>query len=281
MVFTNFLISSEWLIKELNQGNEFFVFDASWYLPNENKNAKNEFLTCHIKDSYFFDIDKISETKTSLPHMLPSKKIFENYLSKFGVKTDSHIVIYSNSNLSSATRVWWTLKYFGHKKISILNGGLTNWKNHQGLTSNINSKIHNNSNYKIDKINYRLKVSFDNVLDCSKKNNPMDLIIDLRPEDRFLGIKREPREGIISGTIPNSINIPFNLFLTKNKFLKKSKISSIINKFNLSQKNRIICTCGSGITACTLAFLLHLLGHNNWSVYDGSWVEWSQKYNSN
>ena len=112
-----------------------------------------------------------------------------------------------------------------------------------------------------------------------KINDKKTLIIDARPKKRFLGIQQEPRKNLKKGNIPGSINIPFtSLVDKKGRFLSKSVLKKRFEKqINFSFIKEIICTCGSGVTACNIIFGLNLLGVQNIKLYDGSWAEWGKK----
>jgi len=105
------------------------------------------------------------------------------------------------------------------------------------------------------------------------------LIIDARPKNRFLGLEAEPRKNLKKGNIPGSINIPFSSLVDKKgRFLSKSILKKKIEKqVNFSFIKEIICTCGSGVTACNIIFGLNLLGVQNLKLYDGSWAQWGKK----
>ena len=107
----NQLVSTEWLNKNLDKVK---VLDASWHLPNVERNALEEYKFNHITNSVFFDIDKNSNQNTGLPHMLPSKKEWENIVSNFGIDNSDHVIVYDNSDVFSSCRVWYTFLYFGH-----------------------------------------------------------------------------------------------------------------------------------------------------------------------
>ena len=198
------LVSTDWLEKNLNNVR---IFDGSWHLPSSNRNALNEFKSAHIKNSNFFDIDKNSNHKSSLPHMLPKKDNWETIMSEPGVKNSDHIVIYDNSGVFSACRCWFTFLYFGHdlKKLSVLDGGLKKWK--------LENKLISNNTIKINKSSYVAKENKELV----KDKNQIDenilkkkfKVIDARSKARFDGKEKEPREGIRSGSIPNSYCLPF------------------------------------------------------------------------
>ena len=112
-----------------------------------------------------------------------------------------------------------------------------------------------------------------------KNKDKKTIIIDARPRNRFLGLEEEPRKNLKKGNIPGSINIPFtDLVDKKGRFLSKSVLKKKFEKkINFSFIKRIICTCGSGITACNIIFGLDLLGVQNIKLYDGSWAEWGKK----
>merc|ERR1712185_46888 len=84
-----------------------------------------------ITNSVFFDIDKYSNQKTNLPHMLPSKEDWEIIVSNLGINNSDHIIVYDNSEVFSSCRVWYTFLYFGHDPdlISVLDGNFEKWVN--------------------------------------------------------------------------------------------------------------------------------------------------------
>ena len=128
------LVSTEWLNKNLNNVK---ILDASWHLPNINRNSFEEYKTDHIVNSIFFDIDKYSNQRTNLPHMLPSKDDWEIIISNLGIKNNDHVIVYDNSDVFSSCRVWYTFLYFGHdpELISVLNGNFKKWKREKLPTS--------------------------------------------------------------------------------------------------------------------------------------------------
>ena len=122
----NNLVSTNWLLINLNNPN-IIILDCSWYLPSDNIKGKTEYLIEHLPGSLYFDIEKISDIRSKLPHMLPSAKMFEKNIQHMGIDNNSIIITYSKSNLMGASRVWWMFKYFGHNKIAVLDGGIDKW----------------------------------------------------------------------------------------------------------------------------------------------------------
>ena len=130
----NQLVTTDWLNKNIEKVK---ILDASWHLPNANRNSFEEYKTDHILKSIFFDIDKNSNQKTNLPHMLPSKEDWEIIVSNLGISNSDHIVVYDNSDVFSSCRVWYTFLYFGHdpKHISVLDGGFKKWISEKRTTT--------------------------------------------------------------------------------------------------------------------------------------------------
>ena len=125
------LVKAQWLRQVMLQNVKHLrVLDASWHLPNENRDPRKEFLAHRIPGAKFFDIDACVDKTSPYEHMLPSTEDFSNYVRSLGIHNDSHVVVYDNnekSGLFSAPRVWWMLRAFGHERVSILDGGFPKW----------------------------------------------------------------------------------------------------------------------------------------------------------
>ena len=121
------LTETDELDRELD-APDLVIVDASWYMPGEGKNAREEYLAEHIPGAIFFDIDEIADTKSKLPHMLPPPEKFSSRMRSMGIGDGMRIVIYDSQGLFSAARVWWTFRVMGVEDVSVLNGGLPKWK---------------------------------------------------------------------------------------------------------------------------------------------------------
>ena len=105
------------------------VVNATWYMPNDPRNAKEEFSKERLTaDTCHFDIDTVVDPKSTLPHTLPSLKVFTEHMVKLNIPRDMQIVCYDNFGVFSSPRVAWMLRYFGVKDVRVLNGGLPKWK---------------------------------------------------------------------------------------------------------------------------------------------------------
>lgn len=264
------------LYKDKKWLNKTIFLDASWYLPNIKRDPYKEFLNSHIPGAIYFNIDEVCDLNSNLPHTIPTKKQFEYNMQKLGIKNNSNIIIYSMDGIGTSPRAWWLFKLFNHKNIAILNGGMKAWKAINGPITDHVTKI-TKSNY-VSEINQDIVANYKDIK--SLYNSDSHQIIDARSPGRFIGIEDEPRPGLQKGHIPNSINIPFNLFIDdKGCLINKDKIIEILNENNFDFEKITISSCGSGVTACVLAFTLEFLGKKEWKVYDGSWSEWGHKDN--
>ena len=167
------------------------IFDASWHMPSSNRNAKKEYEETHIKGAMFWDVDEHSDKDSPYPHMMSDSNYWAEMLWSFGVQNDDHIVVYDYSDTYSSCRLWFALKYFGHQKVSVLDGGMQKWLKENRSTSNkINDDLGKFSS--IDKLNpkSRYKVSESTGWIKSKKdideniNDHIDLI-KLNPMCRY------------------------------------------------------------------------------------------------
>jgi len=266
----NQLVATDWLNKNIEKVK---ILDASWHLPNANRNSFEEYKSEHILNSIFFDIDKNSNQKTNLPHMLPSREDWEIIVSGLGIYNSDHIVVYDNSDVFSSCRVWYNFLYFGHdpKLISVLDGGFKKWVNEKSPTS---KKI-----ISYEKSKYIAKENTSLVINKDQVNKNINIkkfqLIDARGEQRFLGLQPEPRKELRSGNIEGSINLPFQKLLREDRtFKKKEDLIKIFKSKKISIEKEMAFTCGSGVTACILGLANSIISGNKPIIYDGSWAEY-------
>ena len=270
----NQLVSTAWLDENIEKVK---ILDASWHLPIANRNAFEEYKSEHITNSIFFDIDKNSNKKTNLPHMLPSKEDWEIIVSGLGIKNSDHVVIYDNSDVISSCRVWYTFLYFNHDSnlVSVLDGGLKKWlKEKKQVTKDI--KAFKKSSYLANE-NKSLVLNKEQI-NANIENKSFELV-DARSRERFLGLQPESRKGLKSGNIEGSKNMPFTELINSadHTFKKKEELISIFEKNKIDPNKKIAFTCGSGMTACVLGLTNSIISGRKPVVYDGSWAEYGIK----
>ena len=265
------VVSVEWLSKNLGHPN-LIILDASLKKPNQ-KESVNEHSSIRIKNARFFDIENsFSDTSGKLPHMMPSPEVFTEKAQNLGIDQDSLIVVYDNLGVYSSPRAWWMFRAMGHENIAVLNGGLPAWRKARLACESVVSLA-------VPKGNFTAKYQSQFIVDLEQVSKSMNdagtLILDARSEGRFTGIVPEPREGLKGGHIPNSLNLPFEKVVKDGQMLPKDELRGIFDNLNIKDE-KLIFTCGSGVTACIIALASEQVAPNPKSVYDGSWSEWGQ-----
>lgn len=249
------------------------ILDATFYLPDSGLIAEEEYKKKHIPNAIFFDINKIADPNNSLPHMIPTKDLFSKMMQNIGLNKDDEIIIYDNSPFLSSARAWFLFRYFGHDKIFIMQGGVKNWENNGGNITNGNVVLEK-GNYIASAERKELVVNLDQMILASQ--NKENVILDARSRKRFLGEALEPRPNLPSGHIPNSQSLPSSDLINKDGYLKsKDEINQIFSNIKVNTSDKIIATCGSGVSACVISIALFCLGKKDIPIYDGSWTEWA------
>ncbi len=264
------LVSTDWLEQNLSDPN-VKVLDATWHFPNSGRNALAEYRKCHIPGAIFFDVDEIADLESNLPHMMPNNEKMASRVRTMGITNSNHIIVYDNTNFSGAARVWFMFVIFGHRNISVLDGGMAKWiSEKRPLESKIQS--YPESHFSAHKDENRIRNLNQILRNIETKS---EQLVDARSRGRFLGTAPEPRPNIKSGHIPDSFNVPFNDLLNDDGTYKtKAEMKKCFEENGVDLSKPIIASCGSGITACVLLFALDQIGHKQNALYDGSWVEW-------
>lgn len=265
------LVSPDWLKARIN-APDIRVIDATWYLPNDPRDARAEHAKARIPGAVFFDIDEIADTASPLPHMLPSPEKFASRLRKMGVGDGAQIVIYDSQGLFSAARVWWTFRVMGFDDVVVLDGGLPAWRAAGGEIEDgppmMRTDRHLTPRYRADLVRDLKDMRW--AVETGRA-----LILDARGARRFNGDAPEPRPGLKSGHMPGAHNIPYETLLNEKGFLRsRQELEKIFADAGVTPRARVICTCGSGVTASIIALALARIGRWDAPVYDGSWAEW-------
>jgi thiosulfate/3-mercaptopyruvate sulfurtransferase len=264
------LVSTQWLADHMRDP-DLRVIDASWYLPAMGRNARAEYDAGHIPNARFFDIDDISDSRSSLPHMAPPPEKFMSRLRAMGVGDGHQVVIYDGMGMFSAPRVWWTFRLMGKTDVAVLDGGLPKWLAEGRETDDLPSMIRDR-HMTTQRQNHMVK-DVTQVAHASKLN--LAQIIDARPAARFRGDAPEPRAGLRLGHIPNAKNLPFAEVLNPDGTMKSvDGLRAVFADLGIDLSQPAITTCGSGVTAAILSLALERIGHPNHALYDGSWAEW-------
>ena len=265
------LVTTEWLAQHLDDP-EVAVIDASWYLPAEQRNPQAEYLQTHIPGAVYFNIDEICDPSSDLPHMIPSAADFAEKVGVLGLGNGMRIVAYDSGSLMASCRAWWMFRLFGYDDVAVLSGGFAKWRQEARPIESGD----------VTAVRRTLAVKFRPELLRSLEQMQSNLetgdeqVLDARSRGRFEGTDPETRPGVRSGHIPDSVCLHYPALVDPDsrEFRPAAELKAVFEQNGVDLDRPAVGTCGSGVSACVLALGLHLLGHGDYAVYDGSWTEW-------
>lgn len=267
------LVTTDWLAENLDAPN-LKIVEATFFLPSMKRDARHEFELGHIPGAVFFDIEEICDSASDLPHMLPDAATFAAKTGELGIGNADRIVVYdAMGGYMAAARAWWMFRVFGHDNVALVDGGLPKWmkdrhETEEGIPTPPVSSF---------TATYNPSLVRDAGQMLANLKSREEQVFDARSSERFSGKEPEPRPTRKCGHIPASVNLPFaKLMDKKNDFIMRpaDEIAAAFEAAGMDLGKPVTATCGSGVTACVIAFAMHLMGRSDVAVYDGSWAEW-------
>lgn len=265
------LVNAKWLKENLNNEN-LVIVDCRFDLMDKEY-GKKSYEKNHIKGAVRIDIETELSSKVQehggrhpLPNVDELKSTFEN----LGINNDSIVVCYDEGDLAGPSRLWWTLKYLGHDKVYVLDGGINAFIEIGGDTNNEVPTVSKNGEFVVN-VNDSMRVDMNYVKERLYKDGVA--IIDSREHKRYLG-EFEPVDRK-AGHIPSAMNYFWMDILEKNGDSVNIKSVEDLKKHfeKLNEFDEVIVYCGSGITACPNSLALSESGIKH-KVYSGSFSDW-------
>ncbi|MEO5692650.1 MAG: sulfurtransferase [Usitatibacter sp.] len=265
------LVTTEELAKHIGDP-QWVVLDLRHDLADANK-GRNAYEAGHIPGAYFIGLDKdLSGPKTGKTgrHPLPAPETFAATMNGFGITPDTHVVIYDDTSGSYAGRLFWMLRWIGHDKVALLDGGIPKWiKEGRALSKDVTAE-RAGSVIARPTLGATVDVHF---VDRFKESGDITLI-DARAPNRFAG-EGETLDPV-GGHIPGAVNRFWQKNLNADGTFKSSEMlrAEFAELLGGADPSKVVHSCGSGVTACHNAFAMELAGLPTGRLYPGSWSEW-------
>ena len=269
MIFLQYQVDAKWL-KDHLEDMTVKIIDCRFKLGDPEA-GQSLYEQGHIPGAVYFDLEKDLSGAVGLHggrHPLPSPDHLKNRLEEAGISNTSTLIAYDSKEGAFASRFWWLLKYLGHDKVYILNGGFESWLKAGYPETDVTSE------YRKTVFTLKLKkdmlASYQEVKDFVQNGDSNTVLIDSREERRYLGIE-EPIDRI-PGHIPYAINKPWMEGFENGVFKPKSEQEERFA--DIPKDKAIIVYCGSGVTATPNYIALQAAGYSNVRLYAGSYSEW-------
>jgi thiosulfate/3-mercaptopyruvate sulfurtransferase len=270
------LISAKELLDNLDEKN-LVIIDCRYSLFDKEAGRKN-YQTDHIPRSVYAHMDEdlsgeIIAGKTGR-HPLPSIDKVTALFSSWGIDENVQVVAYDDKSGALAARLWWMLRWLGHEKVAVLNGGWNYWySNNFPVSSDI--PTNEPKEFKADiRENFTVDIDFVEQM----RQRPELVLVDSRTSERYQGLQ-EPVDPV-AGHIPGAINAPHPENINSEGLLHQPE--TLRGRFGriLGGKpvENAVFYCGSGVTACANLLALAHAGMGNAKLYPGSWSEWITRH---
>jgi thiosulfate/3-mercaptopyruvate sulfurtransferase len=269
MTNTDFVVSAKYLSEHLDDP-QVVIVDCRFALANPEL-GHQQYQISHIRKAHYLDLNKDLSRPVERHggrHPLPDASELANKLAAIGVNFQETLVVaYDDSRLAFAARLWWLLRYLGHDKVALLDGGWAAWQAAgYPVTDALPTAVPGTF---VPQLRQEWVLNIDAVK--ARKDLPEVVLVDSRESDRYLG-KHEPIDPI-AGHIPGAINYPWQDVTDAQGYLH-SLAEQKQRWLDVEQKAEVLVYCGSGVTACVNLFSLELAGIHTGKLYAGSWSDW-------
>lgn len=265
------LVETQWMADNLKTPSVSIVHVGSFFAPYDQ-----DYKPAHVPGARYMSVGDVMNVLGN-GSKSPDMAAFEGVMGRLGISNDSHVVLYGNngSNALVATS-FWLMKYFGHNKVSIMNGGFAKWTKEKRETS-ASAETAAPSKYKAS-ANESMYANADTVL--KGISDAKTVIIDVRSADEYKGLKSMGPAPKIMGHIKGAVNLDYEKtnLNQDGTFRSANDLRSAYEAQGVKKDKDIIVYCDGGVRASNTVFVLkYLLGYPNVRNYVGSWGEWGNR----
>ena len=254
------LVDTEWLAEHIDDP-DLRVIDAR---------AAGRYASGHIKGAINLPVARLDDPASPVRGMpLPAARIAA-MLGGMGIGNDDALVLYDDQGGLAASRLFWVLDYYGHSRISILNGGIARWEA-KGRELTSEAPHFSPKEYKAfpnpDKIALKSDVQ-------ERLGKPQVCLVDVRSREEYTGQMVQAARG---GHIPGAVNVDWVQAITQEAspvFKGPEDLSKIYTQAGATKEKEVITYCQGGVRAAHTYFVLRLLGYDRVRNYTGSWGDW-------
>jgi thiosulfate/3-mercaptopyruvate sulfurtransferase len=263
------LVDAAWLKAHLRDP-DVRVVDLRWYLAG--KKGAEEYARGHIPGAVFVDLEhEITAPQGPGRHPIPDGAQFERAMRKAGVSPDTHVVAYDDAGGSIAARLWWLLRYYGHARVSVLDGGLAAWTG-AGQPLDATPSAYPEGAFRAQAPARERVV--DRAYVDRARSDPRVLVLDARASERYRG-DSEPVDAR-PGHVPGAKSAPWAGNLRDGRYLGAEDLRARYEALGAGRAKEVVVYCGSGVTACHDLIALELAGLPGAKLYEGSWSDWAR-----
>ncbi|WP_299539697.1 sulfurtransferase [uncultured Streptomyces sp.] len=258
------LVGAAWLARRLGTPG-LVVLDAS---VGRARGAARR-----VPGAVRFDIDgEFSDPGSPLPHMSVGPGAFQSGARSLGVDDRSTVVVYDAVGVYSSARAWWMFRAAGFDRVAVLDGGLPAYSD-AGMPVEDEPAAERADRRGDVTVRPRPGLFVGRAEVAEALADPRTAVVDARTRERFAGTAPEPRPGLRGGHMPGSVNLPFGGLQDGGRMRDAGRLRAAFQEV-AGDRERLVVSCGSGVTACVLALGATLAGRTRIAVYDGSWSEW-------
>jgi thiosulfate/3-mercaptopyruvate sulfurtransferase len=267
------IISANELHEMLNLP-DLAILDCRFYLP-EPEQGYQEYLDSHIPGAVYVNLDKdlsgeMISGKTGR-HPLPDIKVFAGLVSSWGIDSSTQVIAYDNMGGALAARLWWMLRWLGHDKVAVLDGGWKAWISNEFSIETDVIKPERKSFVPQEQPGWIADIDFVDKV----RLDPDYLLVDARSPERYWGLKETI--DVKAGHIPGAVTAPYVENLDKDEYFLpveqlKERYQNLLG--GIPEEN-VIVYCGSGVTSIHSMIAMVMAGYDLPKLYPGSWSEWS------